>query len=501
MIKREKYAIENIVIVLILTAGVLLSLFQFLYNRSLWLDEAMLALNIIHKNSFELLKPLDYSQVAPVLFLQIEKLFSMLLPNTEYGLRIFPLFCFWASLYFFYKIIKKQLHNGYAIIFALSLFVFNRTLIIYSSEVKQYMTDVLVLLGMFYFVLKDYKKEKNKYYVLGIVGVIAVLMSNVAPVILFICGFYLVFDAVFVEKKVKIIPLVSVFAAWSGIFLVYYIFFIYKHPTQEIMIKFWSKANAFLPHDSVKNICTFFTGKTAMIIYTLIPAMRIIRYSLILFLLTGIIGLTGHKKPKLIILTCGPILLQLFLSTFQLYPFDIRLILYTLPCIMIICSVGFEMIIKMMFSDLKIERFRLLAVIVPALFFLLGRPVLLKREEIKKSIQYIQENNTDNEPVYIYYGALRAFQYYNDIGFIKIQAPVINGTANRDNKEAYMDELGKLHGKNWLLFSHVMLDEEKFIINRLDSIGHDSINAFQTSGSSAYFYDFGEPTETCLEQK
>ena len=34
---------------LIVLFGILLTLFQLLYNRSLWVDEAMLALNIIKK--------------------------------------------------------------------------------------------------------------------------------------------------------------------------------------------------------------------------------------------------------------------------------------------------------------------------------------------------------------------------------------------------------------------------------------------------------------------
>jgi hypothetical protein len=59
--------------VAILAAGVVLSLAQFLFNRSLWWDEAAMALNIIHRSSAELLQPLDYAQSAPVLFLQILK--------------------------------------------------------------------------------------------------------------------------------------------------------------------------------------------------------------------------------------------------------------------------------------------------------------------------------------------------------------------------------------------------------------------------------------------
>jgi hypothetical protein len=46
-----------------------MSLAQYLYNRSLWCDEAWVALNILNRDFGELLNPLDYIQVAPVLWL------------------------------------------------------------------------------------------------------------------------------------------------------------------------------------------------------------------------------------------------------------------------------------------------------------------------------------------------------------------------------------------------------------------------------------------------
>jgi hypothetical protein len=50
-----------------IAAIILLLVFQYLRNRSLWLDEAMLAWSVISKDPLQLLKPLDYSLVAPTL--------------------------------------------------------------------------------------------------------------------------------------------------------------------------------------------------------------------------------------------------------------------------------------------------------------------------------------------------------------------------------------------------------------------------------------------------
>ncbi|MDE5108199.1 MAG: hypothetical protein O4808_14405, partial [Trichodesmium sp. St17_bin3_1_1] len=58
---------------LIIAFGVALRLIQYLSNRSLWADEAVLALNIVNRSYLELMQPLDYDQGAPIGFLIVEK--------------------------------------------------------------------------------------------------------------------------------------------------------------------------------------------------------------------------------------------------------------------------------------------------------------------------------------------------------------------------------------------------------------------------------------------
>ena len=74
---------------LFLAAGVLLRLAQWLNNRSLWFDEAMLARNIIARNPFELLAPLDYATAAPVLFLCLVTATTCCVGSGELPLRFF----------------------------------------------------------------------------------------------------------------------------------------------------------------------------------------------------------------------------------------------------------------------------------------------------------------------------------------------------------------------------------------------------------------------------
>lgn len=69
----------------ILTLGAINRIIQYEFNRSLWADEAVLALNIVHRSYLELFQPLDYDQAAPPGFLMIEKLTIELFGNQEYA--------------------------------------------------------------------------------------------------------------------------------------------------------------------------------------------------------------------------------------------------------------------------------------------------------------------------------------------------------------------------------------------------------------------------------
>src|SRR5512135_269137 len=74
-----------------LTAGVLFRVIPYAERPSLSLDEARVALNIAGRSFMGLLRPLDYDQAAPPLFLWAEKIAVLLGGPNEYALRALPL--------------------------------------------------------------------------------------------------------------------------------------------------------------------------------------------------------------------------------------------------------------------------------------------------------------------------------------------------------------------------------------------------------------------------
>jgi hypothetical protein len=491
---RTNISVEKITIKILLILGITIPLAQFLCNRSIWLDEALLALNVIHKDYFELLKPLDYNQVAPILFLEIEKFFSTLIPHSGYGLRLFPLLCFWAALFFFYRIVKIVFNNRLATILALSLFVFNIMLIYYSNEVKQYICDAMVYTAIIYFVLKNYKRDQSKFYILGIAGILAIFLSNVAPIILSVAGLYLLYEQFYVKRtKNNITSLFVVFAIWLSVFVVYYYFFIFNHPSKEFMSHEWSVVGGFLPYDSLHKLVRFFVRAAGSVLLNFSQRIPLFLFVAILFT-TGIFSMIKEKKIKLIIITCFPVIIHILLSGLYLYPFGRRLILYIMPSLMIICTAGFTHIITLLSPRLKPVHFRLCC-FIPIIFIFSFFEFPLKHvthyfEDVRGDIKYLQENVKDDETIYVYSFQGHVFQYYQEIGFTDFKVPVTIDTEDfwYPKQPSAEKVVERISGKCWLLFDYNL--DKDYIINYFDSIGYKNVKKAKIPGSIINIYNF-----------
>ncbi len=81
--------------------GLLVRMVRYLVVYPIWHDEAFLAVNFLDRGYRDLLRPLDYAQVSPILFLWIELTVVRLLGFSEWSLRLFPALCGLASVILF----------------------------------------------------------------------------------------------------------------------------------------------------------------------------------------------------------------------------------------------------------------------------------------------------------------------------------------------------------------------------------------------------------------
>jgi hypothetical protein len=473
--------------------GILLRLRQYLFDRSLWVDESMLALNIIRRSPAELLKPLDYSQAAPVGFLWLEKLAVQYLGSGEMALRFVPLLCGIGSVLLFLGVARKFLPQP-AIPIAVGLFAVSEPLIYYSSEVKQYSSDVAFAL-ILYQVANSLVEVSFGFAgatLVALIGGVVIWFSNPAVFILAGLGLSAFWISARKRDKRALVLLLIPAVVWSCSFLVYYIFFLRDVITQNRGLFFyWRSAFAPFPPSSSADVLWYVTAFVNIISFptgSLFPGIAAVAAIL------GVAKLHAGNQGRFLLLL-SPMAVTLIASWLHCYPFENRLLLFMVPAIILSFAVGLETIHSATRKTLP-----LLSVLFVG--FLLLYPSLKGIwhfakpkgvEEIRLPLEYVEKHRSKGDILYCYYGAVPAFEYYTHRGLV---APVdeVIGVDGQQRWALYQADLDKLRGQKrvWILFSHIWrtgeVDEEALFLNYLDMIGN-RLDSMRATGASAYLYD------------
>ncbi|MEB3342156.1 glycosyltransferase family 39 protein [Okeania sp.] len=483
---------------LIIAFGVAMRLIQYLSNRSLWADEAVLALNIVNRSYLELFQPLDYDQGAPIGFLIIEKLAVQILGNNEYALRLFPLICGIGSLFLFYELAKKWMAKS-AIIIGLTLFANLQYLVYYSAEVKQYSNDVAIALLLYLLLLPLLEQKLNQSQIIksALVGAIAIWFSHPSIFILASIGGSALLINYWQKDLTKIKQLLLIYSGWIFSFIIFYFVSLRNLTGNETLTNSWGKAFPSSPFDIIWMLDAF--GK---FFYKPLGFGKWIDGLAIVFFLLGCIACWLHKK-KILLLLLSPILMTFLASFLHQYPFRSRLVLFLTPfVIFLIAESGNYLLKKSKSRPIKIISLFLIILLlkqpVVKAIELIEKP--LNSSEIKPVLNYIQKHQQPGDILYIYQRGIYQFQYYAEkYGYQ--EGDYIIGVDDLDQydgkklsiaeEERYKKDLNKLLGNKrvWLLFSHTLIPaERRFLNSYLDEIGI-KIDTFEQPGSYVYLYD------------
>ncbi len=341
-LSEQKYnRLTQITFILILLLGLYLRCYQYLMGRSLWEDEAHLALNFITRGYLALLKPLDYIQAAPPLFLFSVKTFTLLFGYGPCALRALPFLASVVTLPLFYYILLELTKNRITALLGFFVFAVNAAVIYFSSELKTYELDVASYLLMIYLTVSSHKRVKEKRNLwLGIAGCICMLYSNVAFIILFCIACHILMHWYRNRKADK--QELKVLIAWATVFVLYFFSFIYHHPYAAIQranyafgfppLPLFSPAFHHFMSDSISEICF------RLLLY--VSEAYGFGYVLFFFFLVAIGHALYKKQYSFLLFTCLPVLIHFLLSLFKVYPFWYRLILYLVPPLIALMSYG-----------------------------------------------------------------------------------------------------------------------------------------------------------------
>ncbi|MCF8008573.1 MAG: glycosyltransferase family 39 protein [Halanaerobiales bacterium] len=493
--KLKKVYTSNSFPIFIIILGIFIRFRQYLVNRSLWIDEASLALNILEKNYIGLLQKLDYGQSAPPVFLLITKYLTNLFGTSEYILRLLPLISGVLSLYVFYKISEKVL-NKKAVPIALILMSFTHFNIYYSAEFKQYSLEVLIGLLIITFAIRLYKSNYSNYnlFLFVFIGSISVWFSHASVFMLLGVGLALLLKLSYINsfsKKLKtrkyiflIITYLVCFVSFS-----FHYFLIIRKSAEKHFYQFWQGYFLPFPPVSINEIKKYFELAAKFIINPL--GFNHVLGIVIFFILIGEYFLWKKKDKFYFYLINFPIFILITTSMLSIYPFGVRLVLFITPIFYLIISEGiYNIFVLFSKQNKKLIPIALLLIFITLLYPAakggqnLINPIF--KEEIRPVINYYFDNKQDSGNLYVYHGAERAFKFYiyqKDISYI-------SGSNHRENPSLYLKELDKLkgQGKFWFLFSHVHKNEKDIFLIYLDKIGN-RIDSFQRPGASIHLYN------------
>jgi uncharacterized membrane protein len=439
--------------VLLALFGVLL--IQYLHNRSLWVDEARLALNIINRNPAGLLRTLDDEQVAPVLFLLVEKFFVAAFGTSEYALRLFPLLCASLSLPLFYVLCRYLTNSRNFSLCAMILLGLGPVFVYYSSEVKQYMVDLSVLLMLYsvaFLPLPFLKRSRG--LMLTLAGAIAIFLSNVSVIPLTVIGMAYLYDMWKARciSAARCLPLIG----WAAFFGINFFLFIYQHPYTAYMKHYWRRS--FLPLNPFSEAFQKLVDKMVPQLFRdLLPSLPwgYLFFTSLIIYISGLVLMVLKKDRRLLYLCLAPLILHLGMSAMKLYPFELRMLLYQAPLLIVVMMYAIWHLVRHFARQVQTRRIVLTASMVLLTFkIFLNFPI--DHDEIRPAIAYLNRMARSGESLYVFWGSTPATRYYMHNGLAKFDSLcVVWGSARSDSSDCYLMDLQPIKGPTWLLISHL----------------------------------------------
>jgi len=402
---------EKVAVVLLFLVGVLLRLRQYLTGRSLWADEASLALNIVNRNFGGMFRMLDYDQGAPVGFLLVEKLSNLMLGRSEYVLRLFPLLAGILSIWLFYVLLKR-VTSGAGLLTALALFALNPRLVYYSSEVKQYIVDVIVTISLLLVTAPflEERSQKRDFVWLGLAGFFALWFSHPALFVLAGIGLTLVIICLQKRDLRNLGYVLGVGGTWLLTLGILYFLILKDLKQNAYMQEYWQ--GAFLPMPPWSDPAWF--GRSLNENIGLQFGIPYAVYLVFGLMLAGWVVLWTTKRNYA--MAFGFILLvTLTASALMLYPVFERMILFLIPIGLVLLG----KIVEYIHQRIQNPRWVGTAVTVTLAGFLIFGPLVTSAgyfvepkyyEHIRPSMEFLQSTWRPGDVLYVSNAEVSAFE-------------------------------------------------------------------------------------------
>ncbi|MBW4467727.1 MAG: glycosyltransferase family 39 protein [Pegethrix bostrychoides GSE-TBD4-15B] len=480
--------------------GVLVRLVQYLHRRSLWEDEANLALNIVNRSYLELLQPLDYNQAAPPLFLWIEKAAVQVFGNSEYALRLFPFICGILALVGFYQLAKRYT-TALAAPIAVILFACLKYILYYGNEVKQYSSDLMVsvTLCLLLIPLRHQILNRRQLLGLGLLGAAFIWLSHPAIFVMagIEVGYFLV--ATRPQRRDILVNRLPLYLIWLISFAALYALTIQGTLENQTLAESWIERYPRSPLDLVWLFDAF-----GRFFYNPLGFLGVADGIAILPFALGCIAY--YRRDRLLLLAIlAPIVTTLIAACLKQYPFRERLVIFLTPLAILIIAQGIASLFTLSKQWRKPGFFvgiLLLFALVTPPFLRSGRLMIYPTEveEMRPVLAYVKSQQQPSDRLYVYRSGLNQFIYYAPtLGYAADQYKLgksllaEGGGKKLQSKQGvkqFKREVKSLQGESrvWFVFCRASEVEEQAFLSTIASLGGQQLDQVHQTGAMAYLY-------------
>jgi uncharacterized membrane protein len=479
----------------VLAVGVLFRIVHYLSNRGLWLDEAMLALNILDRGPLELFRPLAHYQTAPVLVRLLMDAATVLFGPHELALRLVPLLASLASLWLCLLIGRICLETRFLGVFMV-LVALSYPLVYYAQEVKPYGIDVVVALALIYTCLRLLRSDTvtpAHVALLGVGGSIAIGLSHTATLVLAGMAIPLLVMTVRTKDRRVLGGLVGVFVLWGLTWGLQYRFCVYSPRAQQFHRTFYQ--GGFLPAPTSGDAVTTWSATLQSLLqYSGYPVPWTVFITALVAV--SVADAVRHRRldSSIVIVT---IVATLAASALRQYPvihakaetWEVtygKFILFLVPPLYLLVVRGLQSLTAR--GGPCVTGLLTALLLAPSLASAptLVRPIV--REEVRPVLHYLAEHRRPGDRVYVYYRDPWAVKYYQR--FVKLPEQDVHwGKASIREQPLLSDEIAAMRRwpRVWFLFSHRYEDEERHLLSHLEG---KLVDQYHAPGVSVYLYDF-----------
>jgi hypothetical protein len=382
-------------------------------GTTLFIDELGILQNVVTRPlSLLLSTPMAEAQVAPPLFLLMEKVCLVVFGSSELSLRLPALLASLVALLLMWSVARRVLDEP-LVPLAVLTFAVGFTFVYYSNQVKQYASDVTITLLVLRLALSlccTAPLSLSFWVGAALAGLVLPFYSQASMMVFAGCGAVLVLLAYFDPGRPRLHATVGVVAGWAvGCALSLALAQATLHPTTRAFMQNWwldgmLPLNAQLP-----------------IVFARILAERWANglgwpHPASIWVVFTVVGgiLLWREQRKVALLLLAPWLVSGLASVLKQYPLRWRLMDFLLPIMILLLFVGFQGVVRWVRRRSQRLSVALLVVCTVPILYSTTRGNLPPycQHDAKSLFSQLAQVRRPGDAVYAYYGAGQYLRWY-----------------------------------------------------------------------------------------